>query len=101
MIEEEPALVKKLWTNIREVHSGLTKLGFNLAKPESAVLPVIIGDEKKAMEAFEKLLTRGLFIPAVRYPTVPKGKARLRVTVSAAHSKEEIAKLLKAFEALV
>ncbi len=100
VIEEEPALIKKLWTNIGEVHRGLTKLGFNLAKPESAVLPVIIGDEKKAMEAFEKLLTRGLFIPAVRYPTVPKGKARLRVTVSAAHSKEEIDKLLKAFEAL-
>ena len=100
VIEEEPEIVKKLWSNIREVHRGLTRLGFRLAKPESAVLPVIIGDEKKAMEAFEKLLARGIFIPAVRYPTVPKGKARLRVTVSAAHTSEDIGILLKAFKTL-
>jgi 8-amino-7-oxononanoate synthase len=101
VIEEEPALLKRLWTNIREVHQGLTKLGFRLAKPESAVLPVIIGDEKKAMEAFEKLLARGIFIPAVRYPTVPKGKARLRVTVSAAHTGQDIAAMIKAFAGAV
>ncbi len=98
VIEEEPLLRKKLWANIREVHRGLTRLGFRLAKPESAVLPLILGDEKKTLEAFEKLLAQGLFIPAVRYPTVPKGKARLRVTVSAAHSPEDIEKLLRAFK---
>jgi 8-amino-7-oxononanoate synthase len=100
VIEKEPELVKKLWANIREVHQGLTKLGFKLAKPESAVLPVIIGDEKKAMEAFEKLLDLGVFIPAVRYPTVPKGKARLRITVSAAHTEKDIRDLLVAFKKL-
>ena len=100
VIEEEPGLLKKLWTNIREVHQGLTKLGFSLAKPESAILPVILGDEGKAMAAFEKLLAHGLFIPAVRYPTVPKGKARLRITVSAAHTAQDIQTLLKAFKAL-
>jgi 6-carboxyhexanoate--CoA ligase len=55
-----------------------------------------VGDEGKAVEAFEKLLTQGIFIPAVRYPTVPKGKARLRVTVSAAHTGRDIARLIKA-----
>jgi 8-amino-7-oxononanoate synthase len=100
VVEEEPALLKKLWANIREVHQGLTKLGFKLAKPESAVLPVILGDEKKAMEAFEKLLDLGVFIPAVRYPTVPKGKARLRITVSATHTPKDIEELLSAFRAL-
>lgn len=97
VIDEEPALLKRLWNNIREVHQGLTALGFCLPKPESAVLPVILGDEKKTMEAFEQLLAQGIFIPAVRYPTVPKGKARLRVTVSATHTREDIARLMAAF----
>jgi len=97
VIEEEPALLKRLWKNIRKVHQGLTGLGFRLAKPESAVLPVIIGDEEKTVKAFERLLAEGIFIPAVRYPTVPKGKARLRVTVSAAHTDHDIARLMRAF----
>lgn len=93
VVEEEPALLKRLWTNIREVHRRLTKLGFRLAKPESAIIPVILGDEGKAMDAFEKLLAEGVYIPAVRYPTVPKGKARLRITVSATHTRQDIARL--------
>ncbi|MFA5168771.1 MAG: 8-amino-7-oxononanoate synthase [Candidatus Omnitrophota bacterium] len=101
VIEEEPLLRKKLWTNIRKVHRGLTGLGFSIPSPESAILPVILGDEKKALAAFEKLLSQGIFIPAVRYPTVPKGKARLRITVSAAHTPEDIAGLLKVFQTLV
>jgi 7-keto-8-aminopelargonate synthetase-like enzyme len=100
VIEEEPALQKKLWDNIAKVHQGLTGLGFSIAKPESAVLPVILGDEKEAMGAFEKLLAQGVFVPAVRYPTVPRGKARLRVTVSAAHTDEDIKQLLCAFKGL-
>ena len=101
VIEEEPALRKKLWSNIHQVHEGLTGLGFSIAPPGSAILPVILGDEKKALAAFEKLFLQGIFIPAVRYPTVPKGRARLRVTVSAAHGSEDITKLLKAFQTLV
>jgi 8-amino-7-oxononanoate synthase len=100
VIEEEPGLVEKLWANIREVHRGLAGLGFQLAEPESAVLPVILCDEKKTLDACERLLAGGVFIPAVRYPTVPKGKARLRVTVSAAHSSQDILSLLKAFQTL-
>lgn len=97
-IEEEPVIRKKLWDNIHKVHAGLSELGFSLMEPESAILPVIIGDEKKALSVFEKLLSQGIFIPPVRYPTVPKGKARLRVTLSAAHSDKDITKLLKAFK---
>ncbi len=100
VVEEEPELLKKLWSNIREVHQGLKRLGFSLPEPESAIIPVVLGDEGKAMAAFEKLLKQGLFIPAVRYPTVPKGKARLRITVSAAHADKDIEKLLRAFKKL-
>lgn len=97
VIEEEPELRKKLWSHIYQVHEGLTRLGFSLPAPESAILPVILGDEKKAVEAFEKLLAKGIFIPAVRYPTVPKGKARLRITLSAAHTPAQIRKMIEAF----
>jgi glycine C-acetyltransferase len=95
--ENEPLLRKRLWDNIRQTHQGLTRLSLSVGKPESAILPVMIGDEGKAVEVFEKLLAQGIFIPAVRYPTVPKGKARLRVTVSAAHTHQDIAKLIAAF----
>jgi len=97
VIEEESFLRKKLWDNIHKVYRELLRLGFSVTKPESAIIPVIIGDEGKAIEAFEKLLKQKVFIPAVRYPTVPKGKARLRVTVSAAHTSRDIVKLTKAF----
>jgi len=97
VIEEEPLLRKKLWSNIHQVHQGLQRLGFPITKPESAIIPVLVGDEGKATEVFEKLLSQGIFIPAVRYPTVPKGKARLRITVSATHTRQDIAKLMTAF----
>ena len=97
VIEEEPLLRKKLWDNIHQVQQGLLKLGFSIPRPESAIIPVMIGDEGKAIEVFGKLLAQGIFIPAVRYPTVPKGKARLRVTVSAAHTPQDIARLIAAF----
>jgi glycine C-acetyltransferase len=100
VIEEEPFLRKKLWGNIHQVYQGLTRLGFSIGRPESAIVPVIVGDERKAMEAFEQLLAQGIFIPAVRYPAVPKGRARLRVTVSAAHSKKDIEELIWAFKNL-
>ncbi len=100
VIEEEPALLKRLWMNVDKVYRALTRLGFQLATPESAVLPVILGDEKETLEAFEKLLAQGIFIPAVRYPTVPKGKARLRITVSAAHTEDDILELERAFSKL-
>ncbi len=97
VIEEEPSLREKLWENIRTVEKGLKAAGFSPASAASAILPVILGDEKKALDAFEALLSGGIFIPAVRYPTVPKGKARLRITVSAAHTAEDIKKLIETF----
>ena len=100
VMEEEPGLHEKLWNNIRTVHARIQALGFQLEEPQSAVLPVIIGDEKKALEAFQKLLEQGIFVPAIRYPTVPKGKARLRITISAAHTENDIQKLITALKTL-
>lgn len=63
---------------------------------QSAIIPIIIGDEAKAVAAAETLREKGIFVPAIRYPTVARGRARLRVTLTAAHSAEDIAKLARA-----
>ena len=69
----------RLWENVRALGA------------QSPIHPVIIGAERAAVELSGKLFAAGIFVPAIRYPTVPKGKARLRVTVSAAHTADEIA----------
>jgi len=71
----------RLWTNVRALGA------------QSPIHPVIVGDETAAVALSQKLYDRGIFVPAIRYPTVPKGKARLRVTVSATHSPEDIQRL--------
>jgi 8-amino-7-oxononanoate synthase len=88
-----------LWRNVSEMKNGLSKLGIE-NQSRSPIIPIIIGDEKKAVEISQKLYERGIFVPAIRFPTVPKGKARLRVTVTAAHTSEQIHAFLEAFGAL-
>ena len=81
--DEGDQLRSKLWTNIHNFRT----------KAESAIVPVIIGENEPALEAAEKLKNKGLLVPAIRYPTVPRGTARLRVTLSAAHSDDQIESL--------
>lgn len=71
----------RLWANVRVLGA------------QSPIHPVIVGDETVAMELSQKCYEHGIFVPAIRYPTVPKGKARLRVTLSAAHRQEDIEQL--------
>jgi 7-keto-8-aminopelargonate synthetase-like enzyme len=59
---------------------------------------MLIGNETKALEAAAALRERGVFIPAIRYPTVPRGKARLRLTITAAHTREDITQLAEALD---
>lgn len=71
----------RLWDNLR---------AFSSAAPTSAIVPIIIGDEAEAMASAATLLEQGFLIPAIRYPTVSKGTARLRITVSATHSRADV-----------
>lgn len=90
VLEAHPELVERLRENTAFFVSELAKGGI-AAKTDSAIVPIRIGDERRALAAAEALRERGFSIPAVRYPTVPKGEARLRVAVSAAHSRERLA----------
>jgi len=79
-----------LWRNARALANGLG------VTAQSAILPVILGSSEAAIAAADRLREWGILIPAIRYPTVPRGRARLRVTLSAAHQPEEIGRLLGA-----
>lgn len=71
-----------------------------LARPESAIVPIMLGAEEEAVRASKALLDLGLLVPAVRYPTVAKGAARLRLTVTAAHGRDQIERLASALATL-
>ncbi len=94
-ITEEGTLRKKLWQNIRLFQALLRKSGFEVINEDTPIFPIVLGSEQTALEASDKLLTAGFLVPAIRYPTVPKGKARLRVTVSAAHEPADLAALME------
>jgi 8-amino-7-oxononanoate synthase len=87
----------RLWQHRRVLREGLARLGIHDAG-ESAIVPLMVGDEESAVRISGRLLERGIFVPAIRYPTVPRGKARLRVTLSAAHALDDISRLLEALE---
>ncbi|HUA68019.1 MAG TPA: 8-amino-7-oxononanoate synthase [Candidatus Saccharimonadales bacterium] len=88
---------KKLWVRVGEFQSAT-----NNRKPEipSAIIPVMVGGERKAMELAAGLRKGGLFVPAIRYPTVARGKARLRITLTASHSSEDVSQLARALKSL-
>jgi len=86
----------QLWRNVSLMKHGLAALGV-ANESRSAIIPIIIGDEAAAVDTSRNLFERGVFVPAIRFPTVPKGKARLRVTVTAAHQQQDIETFLKEF----
>ncbi|MCB1228997.1 MAG: 8-amino-7-oxononanoate synthase [Verrucomicrobiae bacterium] len=80
----------RLWRNVGNFAEGLSM------EADSAIVPVILGENEAALAAAETLKEAGFLIPAIRYPTVPRGKARLRVTISSAHREAQVDALLAA-----
>jgi glycine C-acetyltransferase len=95
---EEPELIQKLWDNTKFFKDGLKNLGFNTGKSETPITPVIVGKEALAHQFSDKLLEYGVFAQGIAYPTVEKGKARVRTIVTAEHTKEELQEALNIFE---
>lgn len=83
---EGEQLREKLWRNI-EYFAEAVNLSF---QPQSAIIPWHVGDSEKALELFAQLQAAGVYTPAIRYPTVPRNTARLRITLSAMHTREQI-----------
>jgi 8-amino-7-oxononanoate synthase len=88
-------LREKLWNNVQYFYELAVSKGLKINKPESPIIPIMIGDEEKTLSVAAALQEKGIFLPAVRYPTVPKGQARLRCTITAEHTKEQIEYLIR------
>ncbi|MBU8682320.1 glycine C-acetyltransferase [Bacillus haynesii] len=98
VLMEEPSLIKKLWDNTAYFKKELEKIGLPLIKSETPITPILIGDEAEACRFSNTLFELGLFAQAIVFPTVPKGKARIRTIMTAQHSKEELDKALEIIE---
>lgn len=88
---------KKLWKNVEMLASGLHQIGYGFSST-THIIPINIGNEKKAMEYGKFLYKNGIYAQPIRYPTVPKNKARIRISVTALLSKKHIEKALNVFE---
>jgi len=97
LLEESTELVDKLWENGRYFKKEMNKLGFDTGQSETPITPVILGEAPLAQEFSRQLFKKGVFGTAIGFPTVPQGKARIRVMISAAHSKDDLDQGLKAF----
>lgn len=92
---------EKLKQLIAQFRSGAEQLGLSLMNSQTAIQPIIVGDNKTAMSMSHKLEQQGFLVTAIRPPTVPKGTARLRVTLSAQHETDDIERLLSALDSMV
>ena len=90
----------QLWARVDQVKNGLIAAGFVLPPVRSAIIALVVGDEAKAVEAAAALREQGVLIPAIRYPTVAHGQARLRLTVSAAHAAADASQLVAVLSSL-
>ena len=97
IMESEPELIARLWQNARFFKEGLRSLGFDTGKSETPITPVIIGEEHAAMAFSDRLFENGVFAQGIAFPTVPRGQARVRTIVSAAHSQSDLEEALDAF----
>jgi len=98
MLSSTTALRDKLMDNTRYFRDKLSRVGYDLVEGETAIVPVMLYEAKLANDVAEAMLAEGIYVIGFSYPVVPKGKARIRVQLSAAHEREQLDRALSAFE---
>ncbi|HEX9123406.1 MAG TPA: glycine C-acetyltransferase [Actinomycetota bacterium] len=98
IIGDEPDRLERLWSNTAFFKEGLHALGFDTGASETPITPVVTGDEEKTQTLARRLFEEGVFTPAIVYPTVAKGRARVRTIVTADHTEEDLKEALDVFE---
>ncbi|WP_183580218.1 aminotransferase class I/II-fold pyridoxal phosphate-dependent enzyme [Mucilaginibacter sp. X5P1] len=98
LIDEEPFWKDKLWENINYLKNGLIGMGFDLGNTQSAIIPVMTGNPNLNAEACHLLMKAGVYANQIGYPAVPKKRARIRMSIMATHSLEQMDKLLNAWD---
>lgn len=97
LLEKDNSLVQKLHENTSYFRTEIVKLGFKIIEGIHPIVPVMLGEAPVAMDMSKELLDLGVYVRGLWYPVVPKGEARLRVQISAAHSREDLNRALQAF----
>ncbi len=97
LLEESPALPNSVMVKAKRFREGMEAAGFDLVKGNTAIIPVMIYDEPQAISFADELLKEGIYVIGFVFPVVPRGKARIRVQISAAHSEEQIDRAIEAF----
>jgi glycine C-acetyltransferase len=97
VLEQEPAIIDRLWDNTRFFKAGLQTLGFNTGLSESPITPVIVGEGALAMKLSDRLFDEGVFAQGIAFPTVARDKARVRTIVTATHTRDELQFALDTF----
>jgi 8-amino-7-oxononanoate synthase len=100
LVQVESWRREQLNANIASFTQGAAQLGLSVLKSDTAIQPVILGSEAAALQASRQLLDRGLLVAAIRPPTVPRSTSRLRITLSAAHTRDDVDQLLDALAGL-
>jgi glycine C-acetyltransferase len=100
LLEESGALVEGLWENARFFKAEMASLGFDLGASETPITPVMLKEAERAQEFSRRLFERGVYAQAITFPTVPEGRARIRVMISAAHAREHLERCVSAFQAV-
>ena len=98
LLEESTELVDRLWANAKLFKAEMAKLGFDTGRSETPITPVMLGEIGLAQRFSRQLFEAGVFAMAIGFPTVPKGKARIRVMISASHSSGDLEQGLEAFQ---
>jgi len=93
--QEGEGLRQRLWENVEFFRSGLQGLGFDTMESQTQIIPVLIGDNNRTVELSQRLFDEGVFIQAIRPPSVPKGSARLRIGLMATHTREDLEEALR------
>jgi len=94
MIEQNPQLVDSLWHNSQYLRSALTARDIDIQQSTTQIVPIITGETEPSLELSQKLYQAGILAPAIRPPTVPRGKSRIRISLMAQHTTEDIDKLV-------
>lgn len=97
LVQQNPELISRLWENARYFKEGLRGSGFDIGTSETPITPVIVGDELRALQLSDRLFEEGVFAVGIVFPTVPRGRARVRTIVTAEHTREHLDRALEAF----
>lgn len=89
-LKKNRSIQKKLWSNVTLFRTMMRKNGFTVSDAQHPITPIMLGDEQKALDMAAELLKEGIYVIGFAFPVVPKGKARIRVQVSAAHTDKDI-----------